>query len=152
MHRLVHESIITPSPHHHHISITTQPPMQQPMHRPMHGPACPSSQTPIPWLVTCRHRDYMILLLSHTKFANFQVNLFISYSLQLCFWSSQWQVGLISASRGPGSNSVDSSCFFSSNFQVNNNQDQKNLRNKKGYFILKERKLGFIDRVPYFHQ
>ena len=87
--RLVHESmnclVYAPPPHHHHISITMQ--------QPMHGPACSSSQTPIPWLVTCRHRDYMILLLSHTKFANFQVNLFISYSLQLCFWSSQWQVG-----------------------------------------------------------
>ena len=33
------------------------------IHRPMHGPACPSTKSPIPWLATCRHRDYMIRLL-----------------------------------------------------------------------------------------
>ena len=34
---------------------------------PMHGPACPSTPTQIPWLVTCRTWDYTILLLCITK-------------------------------------------------------------------------------------
>ena len=41
--------------------------MHQHMHRPMHGPACPSTPTQIPWLVTCRTWEYTILLLCITK-------------------------------------------------------------------------------------
>ena len=52
----------TPTPHHHNIKPPhSHAPMH--MHRPKHGPACPSSQTKIRPLLTCRHSDYMILLL-----------------------------------------------------------------------------------------
>ena len=49
-----------PTSPHHLPPYTHAPP---PMHRPMQSPACPSTKYPIPWLATCRHRDYMILLL-----------------------------------------------------------------------------------------
>ena len=55
------------------ITTSTPPPpplIHHAMHWPMLGPACPSSQTPIPWLVTCRHRDYMILLLFHVRYSD----------------------------------------------------------------------------------
>ena len=45
----------------------TLQPMHHAMHRPMHGPVCPSSQTPIRPHLTCRHSDYMILLLEVYK-------------------------------------------------------------------------------------
>ena len=52
----------------HHI--IHAPPMHQPMHCPMHGPACLSTQTPIPSHRAKPHLNYMILhdnieLISH---------------------------------------------------------------------------------------
>ena len=47
-----------------HITTTTHAPCHAPpMHRPMLGPACPSTKNQIWPLLTCRHSDYMILLL-----------------------------------------------------------------------------------------
>ena len=49
--------------HHERPSWPSQNAMHHPCTDAMHGPACPSTKTQIPPHQTCRHQDYMILLL-----------------------------------------------------------------------------------------
>ena len=96
------------NPMHHPMHHT----MHHTMHQPMHVPACPSTKTQIRPLLTCRHQDYMILLLPamHSLLVTSDARNIISYLLStkvyisltvILRWKNRWSTSLDEMTQGP---------------------------------------------------